>query len=160
VIFARWDRTLLPYLSNNTNVYLCPSLKPAKPVPPSDSPPNPSYGFNALGTARDGDRSLGLDGGSGSLPMTALRESDVLVPSDLIGIGDYPQLDTGIQDGDIAGALDEPDDYLADRHNGGANVLFCDTHVEYGKQTNWMTAAEPNRVRWNRDHNPHPETWH
>ena len=159
-IFGRWDKTLLPYLANNTNVYLCPSLKPTKPILPSDSPSNPGYGFNALGTARDGDKSLGLDGGSGSLPLTPLRESEVIVPCDLIAIGDYPQLDSHPQDGDIAGALDELDDYLADRHGGGANALFCDTHIEYGKQTNWMMAAEPNRLRWNRDHTPHQETWH
>jgi prepilin-type N-terminal cleavage/methylation domain-containing protein/prepilin-type processing-associated H-X9-DG protein len=133
VIFAYWDKTLLPYARNNTNIYLCPSLKPIKPPLPSDSPPNPSYGFNKPGAARDGDASLGLDGGSGSTP---LRESEVIVPSDLIAIGDYPQLFDGRQqDGDIVGALNEPDDYLADRHSGGANVLFCDTHIEYGKQT-------------------------
>jgi prepilin-type N-terminal cleavage/methylation domain-containing protein/prepilin-type processing-associated H-X9-DG protein len=160
IFVARWDKTLLPYLANNTNIYLCPSLKPAKPPLPSDAPPNPSYGFNALGTARDGDKSLGLDGSLGSVSLP-VRESEVLVPSDLIAIGDYPQLFNGYpQDGDITGALNEPDDYLADRHDGGANVLFCDTHIEYGKQTNWMMAAEPNRLRWNRDHTPHPETWH
>jgi len=161
VTFDRWDKTILPYLANNTNIYLCPNLKPAKPPLPSDAPPNPSYGFNALGTARPGDKSLGLDGGAGTIAMTPLRESEVLVPCDLISIGDYPQLFDGRQqDSDITGSLDESDDYLADRHSGGANVLFCDTHIEYGKQTNWMMAAEPNRLRWNHDHTPHPETWH
>ena len=63
------------------------------------------------------------------------------------------------QDGDITGALDEQDDYLANRHNRGANVVFCDVYVEYGKQTNWMKAVASVRKRWNNDNQPHPETW-
>src|SRR5215471_17931407 len=90
-ILARWDQTLMSYLGNNTNLYLCQGLKPPRPQPPIDPPPNPSYGINAIGTALDGATSLGLDGGSGAPPVTPLRESDVLVPCDLIAIADYPQ---------------------------------------------------------------------
>jgi hypothetical protein len=32
--------------------------------------------------------------------------------------------------------------------------------VEWGKQTNWMRAVNSARLRWNNDHQPHPETWH
>jgi len=39
-------------------------------------------------------------------------------------------------------------------------VVFCDAHVEFAKQTNWMKAATSIRLRWNNDHQPHPETWH
>ncbi len=52
------------------------------------------------------------------------------------------------------------DDYIADRHNHGGNVVFCDVHVEYGKQTNWMVPNEKARLRWNLDHQPHVESWH
>jgi prepilin-type processing-associated H-X9-DG protein len=45
------------------------------------------------------------------------------------------------------------------RHGQGANVVFCDDHVEYAKQVKWNEAAEPTRRRWNNDNLPHRETW-
>ena len=110
-----------------------------------------------------GSSNLGLDGDAvgrfGLMQFTPLLEAWVLVPSDMIAIGDYRDVPGG-QDGDIAGALDEPDDYVGDRHNQGGNVVFCDAHVEYGKQANWMRATESARQPWNNDHSPQPETWH
>jgi prepilin-type processing-associated H-X9-DG protein len=44
-------------------------------------------------------------------------------------------------------------------HNGRANMLFADGHVESARQTNWVAATETARRRWNNDHEPHPETW-
>jgi prepilin-type processing-associated H-X9-DG protein len=76
----------------------------------------------------------------------------------MIAMGDSPEVKG--QDGDIAGALDDPADFVADRHNQGANILFCDGHVEYDKQTNWMKPIEITRQRWNYDHQPHIQTWH
>jgi len=90
--------------------------------------------------------------------LKPLPENRVVAPADMIAIGDYPELPN--QDGDILGGLDEQDDYIANRHNGGGNVVFCDAHVEFGKQTNWMRAVASARLRWNNDHQPHPETWH
>jgi prepilin-type processing-associated H-X9-DG protein len=48
---------------------------------------------------------------------------------------------------------------VSNRHGGGANMSFCDGHVEYAKRTVWIAATEAMRARWNRDHEPHPETW-
>jgi prepilin-type processing-associated H-X9-DG protein len=84
----------------------------------------------------------------------------------MIAIGDYPGDDSptfvvaggDAADGDLA--FDDAQDYVADRHGGGGNVVFCDTHVEYGKQTNWMRPTDSARSRWNNDHQAHPETWH
>ena len=45
------------------------------------------------------------------------------------------------------------------RHNGGANILFCDGHVEYGKYRKWVEHRDDVMCRWNRDHQPHPEFW-
>ena len=56
-----------------------------------------------------------------------------------------------------------PTNLLADltpRHNKGANVVFCDGHVEYAKQVIWLRKTDRDRQRWNNDHEPHPETWH
>ena len=76
----------------------------------------------------------------------------------MMAVGDYPEIPQ--QDVDILGGLDEQDDYVANRHDGGANLVFCDAHAEFGKQTNWMKATIATRLRWNNDHQPHPETWH
>jgi prepilin-type processing-associated H-X9-DG protein len=45
------------------------------------------------------------------------------------------------------------------RHNNGANVVFCDVHVEYGKLTAWLERSDRARSRWNNDNQPHRETW-
>jgi prepilin-type processing-associated H-X9-DG protein len=86
----------------------------------------------------------------------------VVAPADMIAIGDLPEIVPGLtaNDGDITGALDDPYDYIATRHFRGGNVMFCDAHVEFGKQTNWMRPVASVRLRWNNDHKPHPETWH
>jgi prepilin-type processing-associated H-X9-DG protein len=47
----------------------------------------------------------------------------------------------------------------SNRHSGGANMVFCDGHVEYAKQERWIEASDGARRRWNNDHKPHPETW-
>ena len=124
--------------------------------------PNPTYGYNALGTGAH-QKPMGLTGSLGDISWTGILEGRVLAPADMIAAGDYPEgkfTQFGGQDGDITGALDEQDDYIANRHYGGANVVFCDAHVEYAKQTNWMRAATIARKRWNNDNQPHPETWH
>jgi prepilin-type processing-associated H-X9-DG protein len=101
---------------------------------------------------------MGLTATLGDTSWSGLREAKVLVPCDMIAIGDYPEMQR--QDGDITGALDEPDDFVGNRHNRGANIVFCDAHVEFGKQANWMKAVAGTRKRWNNDNQPHPETWH
>ncbi len=156
-----WDAALLPYLSGNKRIFYCPDL---------ESPPiwntfyfKPSYGYNELGSGNVSPQIievLGLAGGGPGVP-DPLPERMVFAPADMIAIGDYiTGLPNELQDGDIAGALHDEDDFVGDCHSGGGNVVFCDAHVEYGKQTNWMKAATSNRQRWNYDHQPHPETWH
>jgi len=44
-------------------------------------------------------------------------------------------------------------------HSASANLLFCDGHVESGRQMNWIAATDTDRRRWNNDGEPHPETW-
>ena len=45
------------------------------------------------------------------------------------------------------------------RHNGGANMLFCDGHVEYGKLASWVEHRDDVLRRWNRDNQPHRRFW-
>ncbi len=44
-------------------------------------------------------------------------------------------------------------------HNGNANELFCDGHVECQKLAAWVALTDQARRRWNIDHEPHRETW-
>jgi prepilin-type processing-associated H-X9-DG protein len=150
-----WDSLVLPLLAGNRDVFFCPANKPSFQWT-NVIKVSASYGYNALGT---GDHpqvnSLGLDGDSQG--HSALPESRVLVPSDMIAVADYPSLTN--QDGDITGALDHADDVITGRHDHGANVVFCDDHVEFGRTNQWMQASESARQRWNNDHLPHRETW-
>ncbi|MGO9199929.1 MAG: prepilin-type N-terminal cleavage/methylation domain-containing protein [Limisphaerales bacterium] len=160
---TNWDGTLLLFAGGNLNLFTCGARKPLFQWT-NLLDWNGSYGYNALGTRDNIEVTptspiLGLGGGRGNPP---LFENRVLAPADMIAIGDLPEIVLGkVQnDGDITGALDDPYDYIATRHNGGGNVMFCDVHVEFGRQTNWMKAAFGPRMRWNNDHQPHPETWH
>jgi prepilin-type N-terminal cleavage/methylation domain-containing protein/prepilin-type processing-associated H-X9-DG protein len=155
------DYTLVSFTGRNRNLFLCPARKPSS-VWTNLTAPNPTYGYNALGSGQH-EKPLGLTGNLGDMSWTGLLEARVLAAADMIAVGDYPEgrfANVSGQDGDITGALDEQDDYVANRHNGGANIVFCDAHVEYGKQTNWMKPVAIVRKRWNNDNQPHPETWH
>ena len=154
-----WDTSLLPYVSNNRNLFVCPANKLVPPWTNNSALPEPnfSYDYNMAGTARyniNNPKLWGLDGGSSYLP-----ENRVSVPSDMIAVMD-------VSSKGIAGDRDRDDmplnvlaEVLTPRHNNGANAVFCDVHVEYGKKTAWLRKADGPRQRWNFDHQPHQETW-
>ncbi len=154
-----WDATLLPYASNNRNLFRCPADRLAALWTNNLALPqlNPNYDYNMAGTARfnvDRPVSLGLDGG-----VTYVAENGVNVPSDMIAICDAK---TALLGGD-RDADDRPLNLLIEltvpRHNNGFNAVFCDDHVEYGKKTTWLQKSDRARQRWNFDHQSHPETW-
>src|SRR5437016_711951 len=154
-----WDTTLLPWASNNRNLFRCPANRLAAPWTNNSSivQPNPSYDYNMAGTARfnvGNATLLGLDG-----TPTYLPENRVKVPSDMIAVLDATTAAVGgDRDGDDM-PLNVLAEVLVPRHNNGANAVFCDAHVEFGKKTAWLLKTEPARQRWNFDHLPHPETW-
>jgi prepilin-type N-terminal cleavage/methylation domain-containing protein/prepilin-type processing-associated H-X9-DG protein len=151
---GNWDYILLPFAGRNANLFECPARRPSWVwIPPYE---NGTYGYNALGTASY-QHSLGLTATTDMHIWFGLREVRVLVPCDMIAVGD---VEFEPVDGDIGAALDEPDDYIAARHFSGGNAVFCDAHVEYGKQANWMKATTIARKRWNNDNQPHSDTWH
>jgi prepilin-type processing-associated H-X9-DG protein/prepilin-type N-terminal cleavage/methylation domain-containing protein len=103
------------------------------------------YGLNDYGTMSPAGRTLmGLwKDGRGA------RESDIAVPSDLIGVGDIR----------VVGHNMGPRHQIrwpSKRHRGGANVLFCDGHVEFGKQEHLIRNSAPALRRWNRTHEAEP----
>jgi prepilin-type N-terminal cleavage/methylation domain-containing protein len=163
-----WDDKLLPSVSNNRGVFLCPAYKLAPQWTNGMSPPmpNPSYGYNMAGSGRfrATSPSLGLDASPNPAAPKYLPESQVKVPADMIAVSDYARVATaGGGDNDADDQNPIPINLLAGlpppRHNFGDNVVFCDDHVEYAKQKVWLEKSERARQRWNNDHLPHPETW-
>jgi prepilin-type N-terminal cleavage/methylation domain-containing protein/prepilin-type processing-associated H-X9-DG protein len=130
-----------------------------------------SYGLNCPGSGYlkglGGDlRALkgGLGFGVGVHLPTAdayLRVSSVAQPSNFIAIGDS-QADK--REDNMIGVVPSMgaspgEAWPGTRHRKGANVVFCDGHVESDSQTNWIRKTESARSRWNFDNRPHPETW-
>ncbi len=120
------------------------------------------YGYNAWGTAWKAPTvlpPLGL--GPVVLQGVTLKVNEAAVrsPSEMVAIGDTL--------GGLLGHISPYDQeyllggegVLGGYHNGGANAVFCDGHVEYQKLHRWREASSTQRRRWNNDHEPHPETW-
>jgi len=173
---ARYSASVgVPYDSrwpNYRDVFDCPARPPSfHPVDHSAIIYRQGYGYNALGTAWTGvsqQGALGLgriwrartdfDGRVISDETLEVSPSMVQAPSDTIAIGDTEE--------DWADAISpycRPADNhflsIGDLHNGGANAVLCDGHVEYAKQSKWSEATENARKRWNNDNQPHPETF-
>ena len=116
------------------------------------------YSYNSRGIG-DTLNSLGLGDRYISSPFSyaPIKESEVVNPSDMMAMGD-----------DFAGGpyferLGRLN-YLArfgnmlTRHQGRANVVFCDDHVESPTlQFLFADTSDAALSRWNRDHQPHRE---
>lgn len=176
-----WQRALRPYAA--TNVFLCSErVRVADEYVSLLSLPGPwiplHYGYNHRGAARRNPRrpNLGLGGdytfGGGVDRFDPTPESRIVSPSQMIAAGDgdanivppifmdkmpaYADLLHTIFPHTVE-FLGKPG--VGAWHNAGANMLFCDGHVEYRKLDGWTAAREELRRLWNNDHQPHPETW-
>ena len=118
-----------------------------------------SYGYNSFGMRPppSGD-ALGLGGhilktGAGISPPP-VTETEVVQPSQMMAIGetfsggiDFLRFDLQ----HLEQAYNAPS-----RHQGKANVVFCDGHVESPTlQFLFENTSDAALVRWNRDHLPH-----
>jgi prepilin-type processing-associated H-X9-DG protein len=152
-------------------VYLCPArLRSPNGIPDSD------YGYNAIGAAWEGNARL-AKGLAPTLYSTNAAESSgfaityagkfesvvesmVHQPDDMIAFGDSAA-DVPEPFRTVSSAINpyvEKYDLwspVADRHNRGGNVAFCDGHVEYAKHEVWNDPNAGSMMRWNRDHRPH-----
>ncbi len=155
-----WEMRVRPGLTGNTDVFSCPGYQP----PTIAGATAPAYGYNANGSARTDDFrwDLGL-GHGGALPGSrTIRAGDVRAPADMVAIGDI-QSPPGVWFNTITPNLPQriggQDSIVPDRHDGGANMVFCDGHTEAAHRPAWTRATENARRRWNIDGQPHPETW-
>ena len=159
-----WSYRLLPYVSAERSIFNCP-MDPTPHVLSYYSLTNFSYGYNAYGSGIPPNTlNLGLGhvqapGSEMPTPILAVTEAQVIAPSDMIAIGDLNDIDSvftvTIWPVSVAPYAGGP----AARHNGGANMVFCDGHAEFGKQKSWIEETDVARRRWNNDHEPHRETW-
>jgi prepilin-type processing-associated H-X9-DG protein/prepilin-type N-terminal cleavage/methylation domain-containing protein len=113
-----------------------------------------SYGYNSDGIIPHQESEDGL--GLGGHPKAQIRtkESEVITPADMIAIGDvFEQSPNLLRDSIYSQAL-----AAFKRHQGKANVVFCDGHVESPKlKFLFEDTSDDALVRWNRDHLPHRE---
>ena len=157
------------YLSQG--VWRCPAV-----FKPSSFPKNRgflSYGYNAYGLiAPTATNSLGLGGHNIwdpkdlRMPAPPVNESEVASPTEMMAIGDGFVGGNGVI---IDARLFLSRDYNATnylgstaraqaRHQGKANVVFCDGHVESPTlQFLFEDTSDDALSRWNRDHLPHRE---
>lgn len=117
-----------------------------------------SYGYNRYGIVWPGNSTdaFGLQGHyeSAAQLWKPITESEVAVPSDMMAIGDG-----------VNGSVEFPREELAKaekygnfltRHQGKANVVFCDGHVQSpGLSFLFEDTGAAALARWNRDHLPH-----
>ncbi|MEP6663294.1 MAG: prepilin-type N-terminal cleavage/methylation domain-containing protein [Verrucomicrobiota bacterium] len=145
-------------------VWKCPNANK-----PADYPTDGyvSYGYNFYGVESHGNytNSLGLGGHSWGISDSPVKESEVVSPSEMIAMGDGFMGGNGIirdGGGNLMRTTAIPEyggtARAFARHQGKANVVFCDGHVESPtlkflfEDTSDMALA-----RWNRDHLPHRE---
>jgi prepilin-type N-terminal cleavage/methylation domain-containing protein/prepilin-type processing-associated H-X9-DG protein len=157
---------------SDKGVWLCPSVKSKGILKSSFS----SYGYNAFGIGTNSD-SLGLGGtygfthtvqvGSQAYPVVKppLAQSAVVSPSEMMAIGDgfhgngdmiFSGQNLLWRHDSYTGFFDKSTAYA--RHQGKANVIFCDGHVESPPlRFLFADTSDAALVRWNRDHLPHRE---
>jgi len=141
-------------------VWLCPSAKWIDPEKVN------YYGYNSSGIIYPPTRTndLGLGGHFVSTADTykPITDSEVAVPSDMMAIGDSFYGGAEFTRGKL-GEGTPADDLLTQgnaltRHQGKANVVFCDGHVESPTlKFLFEDTSDAALSSWNRDHQPHRE---
>ena len=186
--FTSWDAALDNQISShfpsdhwrdetNNGVWTCPAAK--RPLDFPNDTGYSSYGYNGYGLIKSEgsfpQEFLGLSGNNSpdaKIYSPPIKESQIASPADMIEIGDGFRGNAGIvQDshGLWRGYL--PRDIYFDeqgnvnstkrsylRHQGKANVVFCDGHVESPTlKFLFDDTSDAALARWNRDHLPHRE---
>lgn len=139
-------------------IWLCPSAQWTSNV--LGSPPC-CYGYNC-GSVDQNDSNytnwLGLGGWYSRTSHTfiPISESEVVAPSDMMAIGDSFDGTIILSHANLT-ELEKNGNTLT-RHQGHANVVFCDGHVESPTlKFLFADTSDDALSRWNRDHQPHRE---
>jgi prepilin-type processing-associated H-X9-DG protein/prepilin-type N-terminal cleavage/methylation domain-containing protein len=149
-------------------IWKCPSLER-----PANYPTNQeyySYGYNTYGMlGAEGDtNSLGIGRRFGMSNVSAppVPESEIVNPSEMMALGDgfYGNDKSIYVTSHLLGRSPDFPSLLPVttepqlRHQGKANVVFCDGHVESPTlQFLFEDTSDEALSRWNRDHLPHRE---
>ena len=144
-----------------TGIWRCPSAVWKTSFLDQKPPPKKLYyGYNRFGVDETTNRlnSLGFNGryDTNSDTYVAIGESEVAVPADTMIIADSFDASGGLERRDL-GWFDNYGN-TATRHQGKANVVFCDGHVESPPLPFLFADTSDTALsRWNRDHLPHRE---
>jgi prepilin-type N-terminal cleavage/methylation domain-containing protein/prepilin-type processing-associated H-X9-DG protein len=168
-----WGVDLEPYVGKWVSpVYRCPAHKGAlienmdRGSATTYPTPYGSYGYNYDGTGTGRGFApplyLGLGPSGGNRETSRgrpVRESQVLVPSEMIAIADATMeaRDVGFHLLSVSTRIRTNE--FSSIHVTGHNVAFVDGHVSFVKRLDLFGATDSARRRWNIDHEPHPETW-
>ena len=150
-------------------VWKCPAFNKPSNLPGSHI----SYGYNAFGLSVSNPLGLGghMSGGPDGM-APPVSESEVVNPSEMMAIGDgFWGNGNLIGDGSLnLSRFKNITDYVTvtnlqnstkrsyARHQGKANVVFCDGHVESPTLLFlFEDTSDAALSRWNRDHQPHRE---
>jgi prepilin-type processing-associated H-X9-DG protein/prepilin-type N-terminal cleavage/methylation domain-containing protein len=140
-----------------TGIWLCPAANWR--IHPWPEPEWGSYCYNGYGLAvNDDTNSLGLSGHyiPNSDTFTPIGESEVTTPSDMMAIGESFNGSFVFYRFNVDKVKEEENTLT--RHQGKANVVFCDGHVESPTLPFLFTdTSDAALSRWNRDHQPHRE---
>jgi prepilin-type processing-associated H-X9-DG protein/prepilin-type N-terminal cleavage/methylation domain-containing protein len=166
-----WYDALLPYADDDVMAVNCPVATAVYKLNRVDRLYSQfgCYGYNAFGTGwRFPEKKLGLGRYETTYPPDPVDEvapANIRVPSDMIAAADASVLANG-----IISPVSAPKDFWPTKlvstnampsgiHLDGANVLFCDGHVEHIKINRLTYPGDQARRMWNSDYLPHRETW-
>jgi prepilin-type N-terminal cleavage/methylation domain-containing protein/prepilin-type processing-associated H-X9-DG protein len=141
------SRSITNFIRNG--VWHCPSVQQLK-VDENYLPISYGYNFGGVVSVENADNNFGLGGQPST--HTPVKDSEVVNPSDMMAIGEVFRSRIRFTRDTVNGLT-----LLAyQRHQGKANVVFCDAHVESPTlQYLFEDTSDEALSRWNRDHQPH-----
>lgn len=169
-----WADMLLPYSASRWHdpLYKCPGYPKTNSAAKANHGffimPIGSYDMNAEGTAF-AVSPLGLGWIEDAATFRAVRESEVVAPANAILYGDsmifvgeipaYSQLQYSQYPRGTTSRLLQAQLVEAKRHNGLFTIAYMDGHVEHMKTNALFGKTDAIARKWNRDDQPHRESW-